>query len=133
MLYCSGIQHRPQLPLRNKKDLICKGILYLGPGREPTHINQALIRRVWAFHKAGFPRDKGSVRVIAFCGFRRRTPTRRRRRSRGLRACFPILRRRRVWIEGLLGRRTFSTARLGRIPCSDMSRTRGWPFITATS
>ncbi len=64
----SGIQHRPQLPLRNKKDFVGKRILYFGAGREPTHVDEALISSIRTFYKTGFSGNRRAIRIIAFRG-----------------------------------------------------------------
>src|ERR1700692_1362844 len=57
--------NRPQLPLRNKKDLVGERIFYFRARREPTDIDQPLIGGVRAFHEARFTRDRRSVGIIA--------------------------------------------------------------------
>src|SRR6266513_1415949 len=63
------IQHRPQLPLRNKKDFVGERIFYFRARREPTDIDQPLIGGVRAFHEARFTRDRRSVGIIALGRF----------------------------------------------------------------
>src|SRR5438552_6133938 len=116
----SGIQRRPQRPLRNKEGLVRERILDFPAGREPTHIDQSLIGSVWAFHKTRFAGNGRAVGIIAlgrFCW-----SGGRRWRSRWLRICFGVFRRRRVWIEWLLGwlifRTRFGWVSRGLIPCA---------------
>src|SRR6267143_5718852 len=61
----SGIQHWPQLPLRNKKDFVGERIFYFRARRKPTDIDKPLIGGVRAFHEARFTRDRRSVGIIA--------------------------------------------------------------------
>src|SRR5437764_8012595 len=42
----SGIQHRPQLSLRNQKDFVCERILHFGARRKTADIDQSLIGSV---------------------------------------------------------------------------------------
>ena len=126
----SGIQHRPQLSLRNKKDFIRERILYFRPRRKAAYVHKPLIGCVWALHEAGFTGHRGAVRIIGLCRFWRRGRSwRRRRRSRSGLGIF----RRRVWIERLLGRWIFRSSRLGRITRRRASRTPHRAFVIPTT
>src|ERR1700719_895437 len=65
----SGIEHRPQLPLRNKKDFVGERVFYFRARREPTDIDQTLICGVRALHEARLPRDRRSIGIIALGRF----------------------------------------------------------------
>ena len=98
----SGIQHRPQLSLRNKEDFVSERILYFGARRETAHIHESLVGRVRAFHKAWLSGNGGAVGIIAFS----RLCWRRRSRWRWWRCiCVCIFWRRSVWVKWLLRRR----------------------------
>jgi len=114
----SGIQHLPQLPLRNKKDFIRERVLHLRARRETAHVDESLIRSIWAFHKTRLAWDRRAVGIIAFGWFCRRG--RCRRRCWRLRTCFGVFRRR-VWIKRLLCRLVFCT-RFGGILRGGMPR-----------
>src|SRR5215831_13637402 len=77
----SGIQHRPQLPLRDKEYFVCERILNFGAGRKPTHVHQALIRSIRTFHKSRLSRHRRAVGIVALGRLRWRIAT--RGRSRG--------------------------------------------------
>lgn len=126
----SCIQHRPQLSLRNKKDLVCKRILHFRPRRKAAYVHQTLIGCVRAFHEAGFSGHRCAVRVIGLCRFRRRG--RSWRRSGCSRSGLGIFRRR-VWIERLLGRWVFRASRFGRITRRRASRTTHRAFVIPTT
>src|ERR1700731_2239977 len=96
----SGIQHRPQLPLRNKKDFVRERILNFCARRKTTHIDKSLIGSVGAFHKPGFTRNRRAVGIIAFCSLTGRSGCRPRRWR--LRRCLNVFRWRRVRVKRLL-------------------------------
>src|SRR5256885_3537778 len=108
----SGIQHRPQLPLRNEKDFVGERIFDFCARRKTAHIDQALVRRIRAFHKTGFSGNRRAVWIIGLRGLRR---SRRSRRWGGpCRGRLDVFRRC-VWIKRLLGRRIFGAGGLGGI------------------
>src|SRR2546423_350347 len=125
----SSIQRAPQPALRNQKDFICERILNLGAGREPTHIHQSLIWRVWTLHKTRFAGDGCPIRIVAFGRFGWRSGG--RGRALRLRIWFRIFWRS-IWIKRLLGRLVFSS-RFGRVSRTGMSRTSGHRFFFGTS
>src|SRR2546427_1007682 len=102
----SGIQHRSQVPLRNKKDFISERVLNFRARRETAHIDKSLVGSIWAFHKTRLARNRRAVGIIALGWFCRRGL--RRRRCRRLRARFGVFRRG-VWIKRLPCRLIFCT------------------------
>src|SRR3989442_6188719 len=102
----SGIEHRSQLPLRNKKDFIRERVLNFRARRETAHIDKSLVGSIWAFHKTRLAGNRRAVGIIALGWFCRRG--RRRRRCRRLRACFGAFRRG-GWIKRLLCPLSFCT------------------------
>src|ERR1700737_483766 len=104
----SGIQHPPQLSLRNKKDFVRERIFNFRARRKTAHIDKSLIGSVRTFDKARFTGNGRAVGIIAFCCFCGRGRCRRRRRRLG--GYLGIFRWGRVRIKRLLGWLIFNTS-----------------------
>src|SRR5256885_11707142 len=127
----SGIQHPPQLWLRDEKDFVREKILNFRARRKTAHVDESLIGGIGALNKARFTGNRSAVGIIAFCCFcgRRRG---RRRRWRGRLHAYLSVFRWGVWIKRLLGGRIFD-AGFGRKARRGTSRACGRYLVRGTS